>query len=271
MGSPRVGKSTLINAICNSNEAQTSPSLDSCTQKITCYTLKDNQQRYPNVKPFEIHFYDTPGIESWKDKSGEITMLQFIEKINPLCVIYCASPGAFAPLEQLHSILEYCKSKDIFCALVCTNMWCSGKRDHVINEFKKQLEFFGPEEEKECFLKDDQDGHKITFFGKGALCTMVNSETYSDKALLGDRVLTVQGIDELIHGIMQGLNEEKLLGWCYAVLYRRSYWEIINQKVGGFFQLRFADMQHLVASSYEETVKNFTNYFSKKTVKINRK
>jgi GTP-binding protein EngB required for normal cell division len=264
MGSPRVGKSELINALCDGNQAETSSSLDSCTQNITCYTLEDDQQRNPSVKPFKINFYDTPGIESWEKKAGELTMIEFIEKTNPVCMIYCASPGSYANLNQLHSILEYCQSKGIFCALVCTNMWSSSKRHDVIKDFERQLAFFGDKVEKESVQGQYPSPHKIIFFGKDALCTMVNSKEYSDKDLLGNQTLPVQGIDELIHGIMEGLDQEKILGWCYAVLYRRSYWEKIQQKVGGFFQLRFVYLYNLISLSYEETAKNFAVYFQKK-------
>jgi GTPase Era involved in 16S rRNA processing len=270
MGSPRVGKSELINALCNNqNRAETSPSLNSCTQKITCYVLEDTRPRNSNVKPFKINFYDTPGIESWTNQAGEMTMTQFIEKTDPVCVIYCASPGSFANLKQIRSMLEYCKTKEIFCALVCTNMWSGNKRYEVITEFEKQLEFFGEKIDKFSKQQHSQIPHKVTFFGKGALCTMVNSIVYSDPDF-SDHQKPVQGVDELIHGIMESLDQEKLLGWCYAVLYRRSYWEKFSQKVGGFFQLRFTYLYNLITSSPEGTAANIVanineRIFRKKT------
>ena len=263
MGSPRVGKSSLINALCDGNQAEVSASLNSCTDKITCYTLEDDQQRHPNIKPFKINFYDSPGIERWQNNAGTMKMIELIEKTNPLCVIYCASSGSFAKLDQLHSVLEYCKSKEIFCALVCTNMWSGNNRRKVMEEFEKQLEVFGDRIEKISSQIHSGDKHQVIFFGTGALCTMINSKEYSDRELLGNRVKPVQGIDELIHGIMESLDQEKLLGWCYAVLYRRSYWEIIKQKVGGFFRLRFENLHDLVASSHERTATNFAAYFLK--------
>lgn len=39
-GSTRVGKSTLINAICDHSLAKTSVGLDSCTKEISRYVLK---------------------------------------------------------------------------------------------------------------------------------------------------------------------------------------------------------------------------------------
>jgi hypothetical protein len=63
----------------------------------------------------------------------------------------------------------------------------------------------------------------VDIFGKDALCTMVNSIEYSDKDLLGDQKLPIQGINELTHGIMEALDQEKIFGWCHAILYRRNY------------------------------------------------
>jgi tRNA U34 5-carboxymethylaminomethyl modifying GTPase MnmE/TrmE len=256
MGSPRVGKSSLINALCGNNEAKTSSSLNPCTPNTTCYVLEDNQQRHP----FKINFYDTPGIESWTDRAGEKKMLELIEQTNPVCVIYCASPGSAAKLDQLHSVLDDCKKRQIFCALVCTNMWSDYKRHEVIKEFEKQLQFFGDKRDETSQSPLYRIPTKITFFGNGALCTMVNSKEYSDPDL-SNQVMPVQGIDELIHGIMESLDEEKLLGWCYAVLDRRSYWEKITQKIGGFFKLRLTNLYKLITSSPEQTAMNFLAYF----------
>jgi GTPase Era involved in 16S rRNA processing len=218
MGSPRVGKSSLINALCDGNQAETSSSLNPCTDKMTSYILKDNQFKNPNIKPFEITFYDTPGIESWNNNAGQLTMIQFIEQTNPICVIYCASPGSMPKLDQLQLVLQYCHTKQIFCALVCTNMWSGCHRRQLIQEFKKQLQFFGEQIDKYSNQTLYQN-HKITFFGNGALCTMINSTEYYDQDLLGNKIMPVQGIDELIHGIMEALDQDKLLDWCYAVLY----------------------------------------------------
>jgi GTPase Era involved in 16S rRNA processing len=262
MGSPRVGKSELINALCNRKDrAETSNSLNSCTKQVKCYTLEDNQERSRGVKPFKINFYDTPGIESWDNKGGETMMLTLIEKTDPVCVIYCASPGSFTKLEQLHSLLDYCKTKQIFCALVCTNMWSGNTRDMVIQEFEKELQFFGDKLDKYSNQLHSKTPHKVTFFGDGALCTMINSFEYFDPDF-SDQRKPVQGIDELIHGIMEALDHEKLLGWCYAVLYRRTYWEKISQNIGGFFSLRLANLYNLVTLSPERTAENFTNYFN---------
>jgi hypothetical protein len=161
-------------------------------------------------------------------------MLKFIEDKDPVCLIFCASPGAFADLKQLHCVLEFCKKKQIFCALVCTNMWAGVNRHVVIEEFERELEFFGDREEKLFQQGYGQPPHRVIHFGNGALCTMVNSKEYYDQDLSNIRK-PVQGIDELIHSIMEKLDNEKLIGWCNAVLYRRTFWEKLTQKVNGFY------------------------------------
>jgi GTP-binding protein EngB required for normal cell division len=241
-GSPRVGKSQLINALCGDKKlAKTSPSLNSCTTEVECYTLEDDQQQTPGINPFRINFYDTPGIESWTEQNGRETILKFIRDQDPVCLIYCASPGSFADLNQLHSVLEFCKNRQIFCALVCTNMWSNPNRTVVFQQFEKELAFFGARVKKPFKQQHDQSIHEVIHFGDGALCTMVNSKEYYDPEFSPVRK-PIQGIDELIHSIMEQLDNEKLIGWCHAVLYRRSFWEKIKQKTAGFVSARMKDV-----------------------------
>ncbi|CAF0892990.1 unnamed protein product [Rotaria sordida] len=262
MGSPRVGKSQLINAICNGeNKAETSPSLNSCTKEVTCYCLEDNQEQIPGVKPFQVNFYDTPGIESWENKGGETTMLKFIEEKDPVCVIYCAAPGTFADLSQVRPVLKFCQKKHIFWVFVCTNMWSNASRKDVIRDFEKELAIFGEGIEKFFDQSHSSIPHKITVFDNNALCTMVNSIEYYDPEYSSERK-PVQGIDELIYCIMEALDNEKLLGWCNAVLYRRSFWEKFNQKVSGFLSLRIKDIQNLNNESIQPIVQNMMMYIS---------
>ncbi|CAF0994158.1 unnamed protein product [Rotaria sp. Silwood1] len=267
MGSPRVGKSQLINAICNGeNKAETSPSLNSCTKEVTCYYLEDNQQETPDVKPFRVNFYDTPGIESWENKGGETAMLKFIEEKEPVCVIYCAAPGTFADLSQVRPVLKFCQEKQIFWAFVCTNMWSNASRKDIIRDFEKELNIFGESVENSFDQLQSSIPHKVTVFGNSALCTMVNSIEYYDPEYSSERK-PVQGVDELIYCIMEALDNEKLLGWCNAVLYRRSFWEKFNQKVSGFIALRIKDMKNVNDESIQPIVQNMMTYISK----INKK
>ncbi|CAF0977893.1 unnamed protein product [Rotaria sordida] len=256
MGSPRVGKSQLINAICNGeNKAETSSSLNSCTKEVSCYFLEDNQQQMPGIKPFRVNFYDTPGIESWANQGGVTTMLKFIEDKDPICVMYCAAPGTFADLSQVRPVLKFCQEKRIFWAFVCTNMWSNVSRKEVIREFEKELAIFGDGTEKFFDQLHSRIPHKVTIFGNNALCTMVNSIEFYDPDYSPEKK-PVQGIDELIHCIMDALDNDKLLGWCSAVLYRRSYWEKFSQKLTGFVSLRMKNIQNITSGSIQSIAAN---------------
>ncbi|CAF1139006.1 unnamed protein product [Rotaria magnacalcarata] len=260
IGSPRVGKSQLINAICNGeNKAATSSSLNSCTKEIACYVLKDDQQKTPGIKPFQINFYDTPGIESWTDQGGEMTMLKFIEEKQPVCVIYCAAPGTFADLSQVRPVLKFCQQKNIFWAFVCTNMWSSTARRVIVGEFEKELTIFGAGIERSFNLSHSRVPHIVTVFGNNALCTMVNSIEYYDPEYSSERK-PVQGVDELIHCVMEALDDEKLLGWCSAVLHRRTYWEKFSQKASGFVSLRIKNIQNMTDVSIQQIARNAFMY-----------
>ncbi|CAF4015306.1 unnamed protein product [Rotaria sordida] len=228
IGSPRVGKSELINALCGGkNLAETSTSLTSCTKEIKKYVLGGDQTQASDITPSDVNFYDTPGLESWIDEAGQKNMFELIKKTNPICIIYCASPGSFADLSQLRPVLQNCKDRNIFCALVCTNMWSSNRRQKVIEEFQNELSMFGTQNDMYSDQFNSKIQHKISFFGNGTLCTMVNSVEYFDLEMSSIK-RPVRGIDELIHGIMQSLDDQKLLGWCTTVLHRRSYWEKIK-------------------------------------------
>ncbi|CAF0880072.1 unnamed protein product [Rotaria sordida] len=256
MGSPRVGKSQLINAICNGeNKAETSSSLNSCTKEVSCYFLEDNQQQMSGIKPFRVNFYDTPGIESWANQGGVTTMLKFIEDKDPICVMYCAAPGTFADLSQVRPVLKFCQEKRIFWAFVCTNMWSNVSRKEVIREFEKELAIFGDGTEKFFDQLHSRIPHKVTIFGNNALCTMVNSIEFYDPDYSPEKK-PVQGIDELIQCIMEALDNDKLLGWCSAVLYRRSYWEKFSQKLSGFVSLRMKNIQNITSGSIQSIAAN---------------
>ncbi|CAF3327067.1 unnamed protein product [Rotaria socialis] len=251
MGSPRVGKSELINALCGGSPvAQTSSSLDSCTQEFKKYVLTYPQPQLKGFPSIEINIFDTPGVESWDDKKGEQEFLKFIDKSVPICVIYCASPGCFSPLGPLRFLLEHCREKHIICALICTNMWSNNNRNTVIEEFKKELEIFGIKTEKN--FEQDHPGrpHKVTFFGNNALCAMVNSIEYVDQEM--DVSKPVQGVDELIASIMGLLDSTKMIAWCITVLNRRSFWEKISHQTNGFLELRFMELQNMKEKSASE-------------------
>jgi hypothetical protein len=64
---------------------------------------------------------------------------------------------------------------------------------------------------------------------------------------------------------MQSLSEEKLLGWCQAVLDNRSFWQKIQHQTNGFVCGRYSGLRKLAAVAVEnaENVATvFRNLFS---------
>ncbi|CAF4244448.1 unnamed protein product, partial [Rotaria magnacalcarata] len=95
----------------------------------------------------------------------------------------------------------------------------STARRVIVGEFEKELTIFGAGIERSFNLSHSRVPHIVTVFGNNALCTMVNSIEYYDPEYSSERK-PVQGVDELIHCVMEALDDEKLLGWCSAVLHR---------------------------------------------------
>ena len=217
-GSPRVGKSTLVNAICQQNVARTSPGLNSCTKGISRYYLQGNIERDREAIHYQYNFWDTPGFENWNEleiKKGLETILNK-PKSDLLCMIYCASPGSHADLKQLGWLVEQCTTKQIFCALVCTNKWGGQPEQQVavMQDFERLLTRFHAKTREE---------NGITHFGNVALCTSVNSKRYVDG--YSGKHVEQSGINELIFGIMESLDMDKIAQWCLLALENKPFWK----------------------------------------------
>ncbi|CAF1439140.1 unnamed protein product [Didymodactylos carnosus] len=139
-GAPKTGKSTLINAICGKAVADTSDSLDALTTDTKCYPVEgaypviEEEQDYQ--KKFRINIYDTKGITSW-----DLSIIDILKSTNPICMIYCATPGTFADLRMVEELIKECVRLKIFVALVCTNMWTNDDehRETIMQEFDNVL------------------------------------------------------------------------------------------------------------------------------------
>jgi hypothetical protein len=225
-GSSRVGKSTLINAICQETLSKSNESLNSDTKKIQRYSFESS---FNNL----IHkttFWDTPGIESWNEDDIHNYMCSLIEKTHPICMIYCASPGSFASLDHLVWIVSECYAKNILCALVCTNMWSGRNRQIIIDEFCKVLNIVHPN-----MKSTKEDG--IIYYDHVALVTMVNSIEYNDEDF---HVIKPQsGIDELIFGIGKCLQRDFMFAWLKTVSHNKSFWNKMSSKLNDLLRIPY--------------------------------
>jgi small GTP-binding protein len=216
MGSPRVGKSTLINAILKKDLAKTSAGRNACTSAMTSYEYEENyissiDDKSLTTSTCSIRIWDAPGIEDWTKLDVSKYIKNLFKEKNPICLIYCASPGSYADVEHIKIIIEQCKKFQIFIALVVTNMYASDEVDDILETFKILLV-------QHC-LQTKAVGD-VFYYGTIGLCTLVNSIEYETQGVK----MKSTGVDELMLGIMNSLSEEKLLQWCFALMDNGPFW-----------------------------------------------
>ena len=223
-GSPRVGKSTLINAICQQKLTKSHATLNSFTKKVTRYSYE-----YSNGQTtHETVIWDTPGIESWEENQVRRYMNKLIQQTQPLCMIYCASPGSFAVLDHVVWLLSECHRQNIFCALVCTNMWSGRNRREIVEELCQLLNVVHPNVTPSI-------EENITYYDRVALVTMVNSEEYVDRD--AEVRKPPSGVEELIFGIAKCLNRELMFAWFGSVAHNTSFWSKMSSRLSDLLQM----------------------------------
>lgn len=223
-GSSRVGKSTLINAICQQKLTKTSASLNSQTRTVERYAYQFSN----GSKTHETVIWDAPGIESWNENDVRSYMTQLIEETKPLCMIYCASPGSFAQLKHVQWLTAECHRRGIFCALVCTNMWAGRNRQEIVDGFKRILSVVHPS------IQPTQED-KTIYYDKVALVTMVNSQEYIDHDFNVRK--SASGVEELIFGIGKCLKRDLMFAWFKTVSQNKSFWSSMSSKLNSLLKI----------------------------------
>ncbi|CAF0855354.1 unnamed protein product [Adineta steineri] len=216
MGSPRVGKSTLINAILKKSIAETSAGRNACTSTMTYYEYKESYTSSTDDKSTitskcSIRIWDAPGIENWTQLDIAKHLQSLVKEKNPICLIYCASPGSAFEVEHVKTVIEQCRQLDVFIALVVTNMYASDESGYILDTFKTLLT------DHSIQTRNIDD---VYYYGTIGLCAAVNSVEYVSHG----KTMEPAGIDELMIGIMNSLSEEKLLQWCFALMDNGPFW-----------------------------------------------
>lgn len=253
-GPPRVGKSTLINAMCGRELAETREGLTPVTHDIKCYTIEGQCNTGSNIVRYEYNFWDTPGFESWDKDNIKTKIKEIFDKpeTKPLCMIFCASPGTYVDLIRLDWLLDLCINKNhIFCALVCTNKYAGEMKScrAVLEDFNKLLLKYTNDSPRE--------ENNIIYYGNIGLCTSVNSQPFE----CIDRILPISGVNEFIYGIMNSLVDEHVLNWCLIVLENEGFWNDCQVKFSGLLN-DVKERTHIV--------KKFFNWKMKRTMKTEK-
>lgn len=225
-GSARVGKSCLINAMTGARMTTTSAHLDSCTQSLHkhSFTIATEDGSGPAL----ISFWDTPGIENWSEEFVKNYIQGLVQTTQPLCLIYCASPGSMAKESVIRWFCESCTSNNIFFALVCTNKYSGNLQQQkaVVNGFLSILTDIGGKPQH----KTKKDIYLCPGIG---LVARVNSEVYDNGYGFQKEP---EGITELCLTIMEQLEGPKLKGWCLALTNNKSFWSKALHKIGHLLQ-----------------------------------
>lgn len=240
-GSARVGKSSLINAICQQKLAKSNASLSSSTKQIDRYSYECSNGQITH----QTIIWDTPGIESWNENQVRNYMASLIDQTQPLCMIYCASPGSFAVLDHVAWLVSECYRRKIFCALVCTNMWSGRNREDIVDEFCRILNIVHPN------ISSTREDN-IIYYDRIALVTMVNSEEYIDNIF--DIRKPPSGVEELIFGIAKCLERDLMFAWFRSVIYNKSFWSKMSLKLSDLFQMPI--------DTFNSLSKHMTNIFN---------
>jgi hypothetical protein len=155
-------------------------------------------------------------------------MASLIEQTQPLSMIYCASPGSFAVLDHLIWLLSECHSRNIFCALVCTNMWTERNRNEIVQQFCRILNIVHPN------ISPKQEDY-IIYYDNVALVAMVNSQEYIDKHFYVRK--PPYGVEEFIFGIAKSLKRDLMFAWFHTVAQNTSFWTKISSKLSYLFKV----------------------------------
>jgi len=229
IGPPRVGKSTLINAITNKEVARTKPGFESCTKRIEEFNFNVSSS---DGTPRTLHFYDVPGIESWQNSDVDAFLEELSAKTNPIAAFVLVSPGCFADKENFEYVIKTLAKKQMAIAFVLTNIY-AGSEEQVKGMWE-QLRLLAMSIKEGLTVETIADELIIW---KNCLMVKVNAKDYQRKNPRGVlEIYEKHNVNNLLLNVFKLLTEDKVEGWCFALLENRSFWEKMHHQVQGFFQ-----------------------------------
>ncbi|CAF2926195.1 unnamed protein product, partial [Rotaria sp. Silwood2] len=135
-GPPRGGKSTLIGALCGRGLNATNIRLASRQKAVSCFVKTDQRKGLPHT----VTFWCTVGLDPWTKDSVKSYIHDIVQYHAPIFLLFCASPITFVEKEHLSWLIESCIEENIFCALVCTDIYAQTRRNTTSQTFKDILQ-----------------------------------------------------------------------------------------------------------------------------------
>lgn len=224
-GAPRVGKSSLINAIVGSRVAKVGASLDSVTKEAKEHTIEVEftQKDTGKKRNVTVSFWDSPGVEDWSPENFTNYVSSVANQSVPVCAIYCASPGSFAATDSIKRFTQTLHKQNVLDVLCITNMH-SGDDDGFEGVLKQYKEIMTDSGLNVTALETENFWKATDAQGKTrGLITCVNSSPYIQKRLKVN--IPEQNVQEMMMEIFLALDGEQLTGWCLAILENRGFWK----------------------------------------------
>jgi len=226
VGPPKVGKSTLLSSLTGL-PFKTSPGIGACTMSVKQTSLDVQFEDPKTHEKFnkQVYFYDTPGIEDWKDFDS--TLDSYFQDKYIICTFIVLAPGTFADETKLLNLIKKLTERKVYVILALTNMY-SGNNE----QFTALLKFFQDVALKSLWNRKSEEftgRHYLAQYDHGLIIS-VNSKKFEGYHGSED----VHNMREMIEIMFHSIDKEAITGLFLSILNNRTFFQTFGHKVSGY-------------------------------------